>query len=130
MKNTQINKERFFAQYIGQKVLCDKAKNNNIELTKAWNWKNQSFFLRLKSLSNITNEDALEIAKLNRWADYREGNDPEPYITHTKNFIKKPEFQLGSYVDYLRRRGYALDFDGITVDEQIEFGWIKIKEDE
>lgn len=30
-------------------------------------------------------------------------------------------------VDYLRSKGYALPWNGITVEEQIELGWIKLK---
>lgn len=29
--------------------------------------------------------------------------------------------------DYLRSMGYALDWNGITVKEMVEFGWIKLK---
>jgi hypothetical protein len=31
-------------------------------------------------------------------------------------------------VDRFRRLGYAYEYNGITVKEQIEFGWIKLKE--
>lgn len=30
-------------------------------------------------------------------------------------------------VDFLRSKGYALPWNGISVEEQIEFGWIKLK---
>lgn len=31
-------------------------------------------------------------------------------------------------VDFLRSKGYALPWNGISVEEQIEFGWIKLKQ--
>ena len=40
-------------------------------------------------------------------------NRPVPYI---------------AIVDYLREKGYAIQFNGLTVDELINYGWIKLQE--
>ena len=100
MKNTLENKTKFFAQYYGQKVLLDDNLTVNftrlhygIEDFKNW-------WLELKPLSEISNEDALEISDF-VYADRK--------------------------VDYLRSKGYAIPWNGISVEEMIEFGWVKLK---
>lgn len=129
MKNTLENKAKFFAQYYNQEVLANTQGTPKpiVKLTKSWNWKHSGFYLELKPLSSISNEDLSNI-------DF--GNIGDKKVTFYPN---SPDRQWVSscgnmgylmldHFDYLRSKGYALPYNGITVDEQLEYGWIKLKD--
>ena len=93
----------------------------------------------LTSLSKITDEHARELAKLNNWM--HPSNNPEIYINGFKDKVVKTSesYEYGHFVikedrlnsnhfDYLRSKGYALPYLGISVEDQInKYGWIKLK---
>lgn len=121
MKNTLENKAKFFAQYYGQNVLMIKNYpylkigqetffNDNVR---------KDDYLELKPLSQISDEDAKHFI-----GDFRlTAKDVRKQFSHPNfNF----ELLLAKDVDYLRSKGYALDWNGITVEEQIEYNWIKL----
>lgn len=73
----RLKKQQFFALYWGQKVLCDdemyaenfELKESNLRITT-------KPFLMLKSLANISDEDAIEVAKIVKrkyLSHYKEG---------------------------------------------------------
>lgn len=70
MENTIENKARFFAQYWGQEIFRYVDKLNKLEsdvlrnIGHDYNKLNTSGFLELKNLSDITDEDAIEVAKI------------------------------------------------------------------
>ena len=159
MKNTIENKARFFAQYWGQEVAihCNNLYYVNAIMDKI----GEHYYLELTPLSQITDEDAIALAKIvtynpsdinynpdNVWVGngdengkgeyYIEigvGNCWEAELTITENAGVKLIYEENnidiydcvSIFDYLRSKRYALPFDGITVDELIEFGWAKLK---
>ena len=51
-----------------------------------------------------------------------------------KAYEKKPGFYLGEghlipyEVDYLRNKGYALPWMNLSVQDMVDYGWIKLKE--
>lgn len=112
-KNTLENKAKFFAQYWGQNVVGNIGDYFN------------RTYLELTPLSQISDEDAIEVSE--RCVP---GNDKR--IDNIKQHCRIYAMQSSLISDYLRSKGYALPWNGITVEEQIEFGWIKlkIKEDE
>lgn len=85
-------------------------------------WKIANSRLILTSLSAITDEDAIEVGF----------NDKEHYALWVKAYGKldseKMLFEKPINVDFLRSRGYALPWMGLTVDELIAAGWVKLKE--
>lgn len=113
-------------------------------------------FLELKSLQSITDEDAIEVASMLRppsfemhprgWKIARTKKEIE--ITHRQSVY---EFDIDfdgtigvdngeswEYLsnavllhvyDYLRSKGYALPYLGVSVEQQIEWNWIKLKTD-
>lgn len=108
MENTIENKSKFFAQYWGQKVL--RASKNH-ELTWTITDSNnpvESEYLNLKPLSAITDED-------------------RDYCVSMWRGVFKKEFDL-SQGDFLRSKGYALPWMGLSVETMIEYGWIKLAE--
>ena len=114
------NKEKFFAQYWGQNVLSINGGEVR-EVTTDMNHvlcydKMYESHLSIKSLSNITEEDK----------EYRHKLILEIY------FDVSPQNRIlleHHYSDYLRSKGYALPWMGLSVEEMIEAGWIKLKEE-
>ncbi|AZB23605.1 hypothetical protein EG339_02695 [Chryseobacterium bernardetii] len=132
MENTLENKEKFFTQYYGQEVA-------NIQHPFDEDYMGQVDglfigginFLELKPLSSITDEDLLKIAELLSW---RKSMSESSIITQTKELLLS-QSQTNLYrehwsdiVDKVRELGYAHKWNGISVEKQIEYGWIKLKE--
>ncbi|MDV3750634.1 hypothetical protein CMU19_04405 [Elizabethkingia anophelis] len=120
MENNLENKARFFAQYWGQFVL--KMPNNN-DLLKCFDWVNyDSCYLELKSLEDITDDDMIGLG--NVLGIRRSVRDNvKDYIDYHKygDSIEQPE------LDYLRSKGYALPWMGLSVEKLIKYGWVKLK---
>jgi hypothetical protein len=111
MENTLENKARFFALYYGQKVLCIR-KSNEPKLYVGFDdftpkEKLQTDYLELKPLSLITDEDNKYVSKIMQETDF---SDSDYGALHT--------------ADYLRSKGYALPFMGLSIEKQIEYNWI------
>ena len=147
MENNLDNKARFFALYYGQKVLCIR-KSNEPKLYVGFDdftpkEKLQTDYLELKPLSSITDEDALPLAKafapleiikeakIDRSRHHytlirvSRGNWPtSKYTTKSEYLDHTPAYSVCS--DYLRSKGYALPFMGLSVEKQIEYNWIKL----
>ena len=176
MKNTLENKAKFFAQYWGQEVLFHNNLNQNLIIHgyNLFNLPLEEYFLELKPLSSISDDDAIEVAKLAHQINdgweiekrdpktiflKRNGNVNDVFglriglfysadmtawhrFMPTKRREKTEQYPVNlciynltdtkplpyiAIVDYLRSKGYALDWNGISVKEQIELGWIKLK---
>lgn len=118
MENNLENKAKFFAQYWDQKVLTKvirgeyraKVATRN---TICSNWKIGELvesYLELKPLSSITDEDAKKL-------DFRDSD-------HFK-FDASP----ANWKDELRLLGYAVEWVNLSIEKQLEYGWIKLKND-
>lgn len=127
MENTIENKAKLFAIYHGQKV--HRVPQNNIlhEVNyESYLHLDDEDWLELTPLSQISDEDAIEVAKRNPYAAYKEGIDKCDYIKHVKENIKTMVI-ITPISDYLRSKGYAIPYMGVSVEEQINRGWAKIK---
>ena len=121
-KAEQLNetavKCRFFAQYWGTKTLYVGGVGL-VEIGKGgWNLKHPDFFLQLKPLSKITDEDAISMYRgLER--NYESANQ---FLEDYKSigFLEQSE------VDFLRSKGYAVPFMGYSVDELVKMGWVQL----
>ncbi|MCT3674461.1 hypothetical protein HZQ94_14835 [Elizabethkingia anophelis] len=148
MENNLENKAKFFAQYWGQKVfvghILEEVNSSYIDPMY------DTSILELKSLKDITDEDAWEIGiRINCWSsserkqgwfkddEMRElhirqgkifssaiGKDLGPGMSHP--FAENSTDILDSY-DQLRAMGYALPYRGLSVEKLIEYGWVKLK---
>jgi hypothetical protein len=117
LESTLENKAKFFAQYWGTKTMYVGGVGL-VEIGKGgWNLKHPDFFLQLTPLSQITDEDAIEIGY----------DNSEDFKYH---FLKWNEVHKTEVIDadLLRSKGYALPWMGLSVDELVEYGWIKLKE--
>ncbi len=127
-ENTLENKRKFFALYWGQRVekwngrtspsLVDSSTFGDYNMRHNW--------LELKPLSQISDEDAIELCDI--WYNRRHNSlgskiarslDKSHLTWNTKISLKAH--------DYLRSKGYALPWVGLSVEEQIEYGWVKFK---
>lgn len=163
LKETDLNlKARFFALYWGQEVLIANPHVNQkhpFSCTQPWIYHNTDIaYLILKPLSKISDEDAIEVAKIVSPLLFLSlGNDNKQFIDKSEtDFIsvkhKRKRFSvdidLDGYVyeyselennytrpyksyagtDYLRSKGYALPYMDLSVKDLQDYGWIKLEE--
>lgn len=157
-ENTPEAKARFFALYWGQhsaKRFDGSCRSIEFVLST---YSFESYHLELTPLSQISDEDAIEVAKIMTFHDgkgliierkkngeiemYDRYND-EPHFLNTLFFVPEP-FEIFSrddnrnwfqydaerileVTDFLRSRGYALPWMWLSVDDLIEYGWVKLK---
>jgi hypothetical protein len=159
-ENTLENKANFIMLYFNQKVLCFRntlepiiyvGLDDQISLGKA----RKEDFLLLTPLSQITDEDAIEITKIsicrNPFAVHVKRSEcGEIEIENISHHSTWKLFISGVYIyfkcgnsrreidstamleiyDYLRSKGYALPWMGLSVDELVEYGWVKLKDND
>ena len=105
MENTLENKEKFFAQYWGQEVkkylIQTDATQSYYNVSDNFGMALKDAFLELKPLSQISYEDSAEVAKVSS--------------------------KVIEAVDCLRSKGYALPWNSLSVEKQIEYGWVRLK---
>lgn len=150
MENTLENKAKLFAQYWGQEVV----RNTLFNFTDAIEVSSASFniealpylFLELKPISSISDEDLIQLVDIPKGWDVfkiyhttRDGysavkirrlyDDNELKFNDDgyKYEMKTLSVGLSTTVDYLRSRGYALPWMGLSVEELVNIGWVKLK---
>lgn len=106
MENTLENKAKFFAQYWGQK--CGKNQYCNLSINKS-NILNITH-LELKPLSQISDENAKKLG-----------------FTNSRDFLAVGNKDNRYNVDFLRSKGYALPYMDLSVEDLVEYGWVKLK---
>ena len=145
-QNTLENKARFFAQYFGQHVLYFSSdflrKIDNLTLNSI----EDDDFLELKPLSQISDEDVIQgITYLynKTYEDLGEILEVKHYDTFSSittigigcNFKTSRSIhhwsgtkKIGSVeADYFRSKGYALHYMDLSVEDLVEYGWVKLK---
>ena len=123
-QNTLENKARFFGNYLGQEIAFDKAGFKALvydAIKPSWI---ESFYLELKPLSQISNEDTEHVMELENFIDGFLSDDILNYLIH----LKKGKCNKIEVIDYLRSKGYALPYMDLSVEDLVEYGWIKLKE--
>ena len=156
-QNTLENKAKFFSQYFSQHVLYFSSdflrKIDNLTLDSIEN----DDFLELKPLSQISDEDAIEVAKLvspmlfegrgKNGGHYIDKSEIGWYSVKHDGKTLMVDIDLDGYVfeydevdeykrpsrsligtDYLRSKGYALPYMDLSVEDLVNFGWVKLKE--
>lgn len=121
LEDTLGNKARFFVLYWGQKV-------QSYKLTYAWRQDVEvsglaSGFLRLTPLSQITDEDA------KMCSNYFPRRKGDSWVnSYKEKFLVKQAEEITKASDYLRSKGYAVPWMGLSVDDLVSYGWVKLKE--
>lgn len=136
MENTRDNKARFLLiSYANNRNSIKHIHGAGVVFSAIDIINNpDEFYLKLKPLSAISDEDKKEIAKLlgytgnNIKVEYEENGYRGFMLTAfngSKKFILLNELPI-IVGDYLRSKEYALPFHDLTVQQQIEYGWIKL----
>ena len=120
LENTLENKAKFFAQYWGQYVLYFTSdflrKIDNLTLDSVEN----DDYLELKHISQISDEESILM--------YR---GLETHYENAKQFLEDYaalDFLSQNEADILRSKGYALPYMDLSVEDLVEYGWVKLKE--
>lgn len=129
MENNNENRAKFSARYFGQKVSGKYSSELTVSYLKVCSkgFLSKDMYLLLRPLSSITDDEAIEVAKIlsvypEDVLDWLNGD-----ITH-EDF--QTPFQFQHAIDYLRSIGIALPYMGLSVEKQVEYGWIKLKEND
>jgi len=127
MENTLENKSKFFALYWGQMVGINSSWSANqgrfiVNQFSIGHLGNSNILLELKPLSSISEGDALEVSKLCVHGDNKR-------VDNIKSWARIYAMQSSLINDYLRSKGYALPWMGLSVEKQIEYGWVKLEKE-
>lgn len=156
IQNNLENKAKFSCLYHGQRLQRIKESygvNATLFLVSANVTENS--FLELKHLSRISDYEAINVAKIvcpemfqnagvdpikierhGEWLTvWRKRNvhsvdiDFLGYTTCQNEEVEYKRNSIGTTfaIDFLRSRGYALPWMGISVETLIEWGWVKLK---
>lgn len=126
---TLENRAKFFAQHWGQMVKCWNNDYDNVGLVGVIFMSKPylpNFHLKLSPLSSITDEDAFVCAEIR-------GHDISKLTALEAKglaLIRFPHHTDISFLllDYLRSKGYALPWMGLSVEELINAGWIRLNQ--
>jgi len=149
MENNSENKARFFALYLFQDAViigngieglhdekfkqAGRYKIDTEALDSLYRIGDCGDAVELTPLLAVTDEDAIEVAKfigfdkgINQKAYIKVGNHVCKNILDGRMHMMNP-IHAFNMLDYLRSKGYALPWMNVSVDQQIEYGWIKLK---
>ena len=123
------NKSKFFALYWGQPIIEMVSYEDLINPYVA-HFRNDGVkrkletVINLKPLSQITDDDAIEVALMSGCT--KENSIPF-LISYGKKSVNEWETRFNSdVIDFLRYKGYAVNWMGLSVDEMVGSGWIKL----
>ena len=148
-------KIKFFAQYFGQTLLNPYSllTYTNTGILKEINPVQlsgiiENDFIELKSLSNYTKEDSIEVERIWRASDIRVEayfKNSYPNTVHDNrelvgrslikywleedklNFQNRIDYRTIQHItDYLRSKGYALPFMEYSVNDLVSLGWVQL----
>ncbi len=113
--NTPENKAKFLANYWGQQVLGARENEGpTFHVSESKRLRSKVWYAKLKPLSSISDKDAIAI-----------NCDSRDDFLHYGVIAES----LKSYeADYLRSKGYAVPWMDLSVDDLVEYGWVKIVE--
>lgn len=141
MENSIKNREMFMALYWGQNVVNFGSDKLIVDGKLYRVYDILECYLELKPLSSITDEDAITIYrkvlytkghhdyhKLKKTDEIKQGKACALSCLYLKGGYCGFGAGTGQWVsDYLRSKGYALPFMGLSVEKLVEYGWVKLK---
>lgn len=145
IENTPENKAKFFALYWGQIIVAVRIDDGDdrgyYEVGNNWYCGLEDSYLGLTPLSQITDEDAVAVYNLagvdEAHVKFYELNDSD-FIKQGKNLAQSALYSNGTrftglyrmslVADYLRSKGYALPWMGLSVEDLVSYGWVKLKD--
>lgn len=132
-------KEKYFAQHHGQKLMMygqgvlmqpKTVTGYRIDRMREGGYSYKEYLL-LTPLDQISDEDAIEVATLvykdlHNWSPKEQVKFGKDAVTDVLSGSFKFEKTL-EIVDFLRSRGYALPWNGHSVEELIEAGYCQLR---
>lgn len=120
MENTLENKAKFFGQYFGVHCLRHEELPNisALPVMTPWHAGLETEYLELKPLSSMCDGDFTEVMCLLFAFQPRSSFKRGKLYTDHLNITQ---------TDYLRSKGYALPWMGLSVEKLIKYGWVKLK---
>ena len=123
---THQEREQYFAQYWGQKVLNTILKEGDYELVNVefyeWDYKDGDHLL-LTDIKNISNEDAMVVADMvyAKMGGMKPRNDGEKFdiCLIGKRYLETHDIFAYTIYQYLQSKGYALPFRQYSVQDLI-----------
>jgi hypothetical protein len=133
--NKQEEKEQFFGNYTAQPIMRSHLWVDTTESIKCIpHYADEGelgWYLLLKPLTAITDEDCLQVTSLIFENDIQIRSllvkDGIATMFNNPRWNIKSETTLAVY-DFLRSRGYAIPFRQYSVEDMISKGWIKLVE--
>ena len=139
----ETTKDKFFAQYWGQKVALYYENTFNYDFEFPKHWFNDTK-LKLKSLNELSREDAIflycskngilrtEKVSLIEYSFSNNILGIEIYTPeYSSQLIPKDYFSIDGLsvklTDYIKSKGYAVPFMGLSVEKLIENGWVVLE---
>lgn len=126
---------RFFAQYWGSKTLYVGGAGLQTIGKGGWNLNHPDFFLQLKTIEDISDDDAVEFFDI-VWGNVGTHKDKSRdfKIKFGKDWALSPFSErygliptgLFHGIDYLRSKGYALPFMGHSIQDMVSLGWLQL----
>lgn len=151
MENTIKNKSAFIGCYMNQPILYSKIWGNAVEVCFGYNpaiVNDNEAHLKLKQLYQIKDEEAIEIAKIRlktaglkvengEYLVNRHDNFDVSIVFCSDGFHRSVIIQENSIIhfdsfsqisieegDFLRSKGYAIPYMGLSVEKLVEYGWV------
>lgn len=128
MEDTPRNQSKFNALYWGQPVGRVGGMPFLWKIGEGGRINTGIQYLELKSIELLTNADVREFLEL---LGDRTGYSDEEISEVRTEYLS--EIQLGefvpdaNFVDFMRSKGFAWGWMGVSVEEQVNRGWIKLK---
>lgn len=124
---------KFFTQYWGVRCMHIGGVDLVQVGTGGCNLKHPDFFLELKPLSKLSDEDAISFFDI-QWGETHKGKPKEFKLEYGKewaNSINSERFGLIPSniihgIDFLRSKGYAIPFMEYSVEMLVDFGWVRL----
>ncbi|WP_294203058.1 hypothetical protein [uncultured Chryseobacterium sp.] len=143
MDNTLENKQKYLGAHWGTPTLTTVRRSSKgayvaVHGRVCSNWNLGEIvegYLKLKPLSELTDEDAIEFFDI-VWAKVgnHKNQSREFKISFGKDWALSPMSEryglipsgLFHGIDFLRSRGYALPWMGLSIETLQEYGWLKL----
>ncbi len=124
---------RFFVQYWGVKCMYVGGVGLVEIGTGGWNLKHPDFFLELKPLSKLTDDDAIEYFDI-LWHETHKLKSKEFKIEYGKDWANSILAERFGFIpsnilhgiDFLRSKGYAIPFMEYSVEMLVDAGWVRL----
>lgn len=138
MENTSANKELFFAHHWMQTFYTPNSQGQiNYMIFTHWDDYRHKAYIPLISTKFISDEHAIEVAKIMGFGEYDLMNQLDKVISIVKRRLLAFNYNQDSFmamssiigsniIDFLRKNGYATPFMGLPVAKLQEYGWIKV----